>query len=307
MSNENNLTFEIPEGMESLRADKAIALETHMSRSVIAELFAQGQVLLNGKAIKRSEKAHAGDVLEFEMPEEKIQEVVGQDIPLDIIFEDDHIVIVNKVQGMVVHPGAGNPDSTLVNALVFRYPDIKSVGQEHRPGIVHRLDSGTSGLLVAAKTNQAYEIFVDKFSRHDVTRDYVALVWGKFETSSGVIEAPIGRSTNRATKMAVRDDGKHAITHYSVDEYFEDKDVTLLDISLETGRTHQIRVHCAAINHPIVGDKTYGGYRQSLECPRPFLHAHTLKFEHPITGEKMEFTAGLPADLQDVLSRLEDV
>jgi len=307
MSNDKYLSFEIPSEMESLRADKAIALETHMSRSVIAELFKNRKVLLNGEVIKRSEKANPGDVIEFEMPEDKSHEVLGQNIPLDIIFEDEFIVIINKEQGMVVHPGAGNPDNTLVNALVHLYPEIKDVGQSHRPGIVHRLDAGTSGLLVAAKTNEAYEIFVDKFSRHDVSRDYIALVWGKFETSSGVIDAPIGRSTARATKMAVRDDGKVAVTHYKVDECYEQKDVTLLDVSLETGRTHQIRVHCAAINHPIVGDKTYGGYRQSLECPRPFLHAHTLKFEHPITSEKMEFTATLPADLQDVLKGLEEV
>ena len=307
MSINESHTFEIPQGMESLRVDKAIALETHMSRSIIATLFVQGKVQLNGSKVKRSERVSGGDIVEFEMPEDEIQEVVGQNIEIDIIYEDEDLVVVNKAPGMVVHPGAGNADSTLVNALVFKYPEIIEVGQAHRPGIVHRLDAGTSGLLVVAKSNEAYEIFVDKFSRHDVNRNYIALVWGKFETTSGIIEAPIGRSISRATKMSVRDNGKAAVTHYQVTEYFPGKDVTLLDVSLETGRTHQIRVHASAIDHPIVGDRTYGGYRQSLECPRPFLHAHTLKFEHPITGENMEFSAPLPRDLQDVLSGLQDV
>lgn len=300
-----SLTFDIPEGIESMRIDKAIALETHMSRSLISSMFESGDVTCNGNIVKRSEKVSAGDSISCVLPLFKPNEVVGQDIDIDIIYEDDDIVVINKEQGMVVHPGAGNPDGTIANALVQRYPEISLVGESHRPGIVHRLDAGTSGLLVAAKSQAAYEAFVDMFSTHDVDRKYIALVWGKFETLSGVIDAPIGRSQTRVTHMAVRDDGKFARTHFAVNEYFEDHDVTLLDISLETGRTHQIRVHCAAIKHPIVGDKTYGGYRQSLDCPRPFLHAHTLQFTHPITSQHMEFTVPLPPDLMSVLSDLE--
>lgn len=300
-----DLTFVIPEGIETMRVDKAIALETHLTRSVIADMFDAGNVLVNGEKSKRSEKVSPGDEVEVTYLDDDDETVIGQDIDVDILFEDEHLLVVNKSAGMVVHPGAGNRDSTLVNALVFRYPDIVSVGQKHRPGIVHRLDSGTSGLLVVAKSNDAYEKFVEMFSSHDVDRRYIALVWGKFETTSGIIDAPIGRSVTRVTKMAIRDGGKHARTHYSVNSYFEKADVSLLDISLETGRTHQIRVHCKSIGHPIVGDKTYGGYRQNLECPRPFLHAHTLRFIHPITQAQMEFSTPLPDDLQGVLNRLQ--
>lgn len=303
MEKDRPLIFVIPEGIDSMRVDKAIALETHLARSAIAKLFKNNKVLVNGQNVKRSERISEGDEIEITFLDDDPDEIVPQEMPLTVVYEDDHLVVINKDPYVVVHPGAGNPDHTLVNALVFAYPDIISVGQVHRPGIVHRLDATTSGLLVVAKTNKAYSRFVEMFSSHDVKRDYVALVWDKFETSSGLIDGAIGRSSNRL-RMAMRTDGKHARTHYSVTEYFEEKNVTLLDISLETGRTHQIRVHCAAIGHPIVGDKTYGGYRQSLECPRPFLHAHTLRFEHPVTGEDKEFHAPLPEDLQSVLSSL---
>ena len=190
--------------------------------------------------------------------------------------------------------------------MIFRYPDIINVGQAHRPGIVHRLDSGTSGLLVVAKTQECYEKFVELFSTHEVDRRYIALIWGKLNTKSGIIDAPIGRSLSRATKMAVRDDGKFARTHYNENSHFAESNTTLMDISLETGRTHQIRVHFAAIGHPIVGDKTYGGYRQNVECPRTFLHAQNLNFIHPITDKAMTFSAKLPKDLSLVLEELKN-
>lgn len=307
MPEEKVIEFEIPEGIEDIRIDKAIALETHMSRSVIADIFKLKKVSLNGKAVKRSEKVSVGDEIKLFVSELESETIIPQDIEIDIVFEDDSLIAINKKPGMVVHPGAGNPDSTLVNALCFKYPQIVDVGEPHRPGIVHRLDAGTSGLLVVAKTNEAYQYFIHKFSTHDVTRNYTALVWGKFETTSGVIDAPIGRNASRATRMSVKEGGKRAVTKYEVVNYFEDKNVSLIEVSLETGRTHQIRVHCAAISHPIVGDRTYGGYRQSLECPRPFLHAHTLRFEHPVSREKMKFSVPLPSDLQVVLSRVEDV
>lgn len=305
MSEEEAISFFIPDGVGDLRIDKAIALETHLTRSVIAEMFSQGKVFLNGSAVKRSEKVTEGDEVEMTFLENQENEVLGEDIALDIIYQDDDIVVINKEPSMIVHPGAGNMTGTIANALVYLYPSIKDVGQSHRPGIVHRLDSGTSGLLVAAKSNDAYEKFVEMFSTHAVEREYIALVWGQFETTSGVIDAPIGRSLTRVTHQAVRDDGKPARTHFSVREQLPKKDVSLLDISLETGRTHQIRVHCAAISHAIVGDKTYGGYRQNIECPRPFLHAHTLRFIHPITKEQMEFSVPLPHDLMSVLTGLE--
>lgn len=305
MTNMREIEFVIPVGIDDMRIDKAVALETHLSRSTIANMFENDLVLCNGKNVKRSEKIFAGDVISVTFPDENDEKVQGQDIELNIVYEDDHIVVINKEPHMVVHPGAGNKDGTIANALVYKYSDISEVGESHRPGIVHRLDVGTSGLLVAVKTNEAYEKFVEMFSTHDVERDYLALVWGRMETSEGIIDAPIGRSPNRATQMAVVETGKPARTHYKVRDHYPEKNVTLLDISLETGRTHQIRVHCSAIDHPIVGDKTYGGYRQNLEVPRPFLHAHTLRFDHPVTNEKMTFSAGLPEDLLSVLNALE--
>ncbi len=301
----SQIEFEIPQGIETLRIDKAIALETHISRSVITEMFNNKDVTLNGKLCKRSEKVSPGDIIKATIPELKEVEVKPQQIDLDIVFEDEYMAVINKEQGMVVHPGAGNPDGTIANALVYRYPDISTVGQVERPGIVHRLDAGTSGLLVIAKTQEVYEKFVEKFSTHDVERIYIALVWGELSTKKGVIDAPIGRSQTRATKMALKDDGKFARTHFEVSQYFSNKDVSLLDISLETGRTHQIRVHLSSIGHPIVGDRTYGGYRQSIEMDRPFLHAHTLQFEHPITSEYVKFSAPLPNDLVSVLKSIE--
>lgn len=304
MRTHDGVIFSIPDGIEELRVDKAIALETSLSRSVISEMFKQGKVFVNGKTVKRSEKVVSGDEVEafFVYEEEKLPQ--GQQIEIEIVFEDEYLAVINKQAGLVVHPGAGNPDGTLVNALLYLYPEINNVGQSLRPGIVHRLDATTSGLLVIAKTQVAYDSFIEKFSTHDVDRRYMALTWGKFETTSGIIDAPLARSA-RATRMAVKDGGKHARTHYSVEQYFKNKNVTLLDIALETGRTHQIRVHLSAIDHPIVGDKSYGGYRESLECPRPFLHAHTLSFEHPITSEHMIFQAQLPQDLAEVLTSIE--
>lgn len=303
---EQELEFEIPEDIETMRIDKAIALETHLSRTKIAELFSENKVQLNSKTTKRSVKVGPGDKISLTFIPEVDEEVLGEDIPFELVYEDEYLLVINKEPDMVVHPGAGNLTGTLANALVFKYPEIVGVGQDHRPGIVHRLDAGTSGLLVVAKTQECYEKFVEMFTIHDVDRQYITLIWGKMNTKAGIIDAPIGRSLSRATKMSVRDDGKFARTHYKENRHFEKQNVTLMDVSLETGRTHQIRVHFAAIGHPIVGDKTYGGYRQSVECPRTFLHAQHLNFTHPITGEKMTFSAKLPEDLSAVLEDLEN-
>lgn len=300
------LDFIIPENIETMRIDKAIALETHLSRSLIAQIFKQDKVTLNSKIAKRSEKVNSGDKISLEFIPIVEQQIQGEDIDFEVVFEDDFLLVINKVPNMIVHPGAGNLTGTLANALIFRYPDIINVGQAHRPGIVHRLDSGTSGLLVVAKTQECYEKFVELFSTHEVDRRYIALIWGKLNTKSGIIDAPIGRSLSRATKMAVRDDGKFARTHYNENSHFAESNTTLMDISLETGRTHQIRVHFAAIDHPIVGDKTYGGYRQNVECPRTFLHAQNLNFIHPITDKAMTFSAKLPKDLSLVLEELKN-
>ena len=303
---EEKLVFSIPDDIETMRIDKAIALETHLSRAQIAELFKENKILLNSKNSKRSEKVKPGDKISLEFIPKIDVKIQAEDISFDVVYEDEYLLVVNKEPYMVVHPGAGNLDGTLANALLHRYPEIIDVGQEFRPGIVHRLDAETSGLLVIAKTQDCYEKFVELFTTHEVDRRYVALIWGRLNTKFGIIDAPIGRSLSRATKMSVRDDGKFARTHYSENKYFEIQEVTLMDVSLETGRTHQIRVHFAAIGHPIVGDKTYGGYRQSIDCPRTFLHAETLSFVHPITTQELTFTAKLPDDLALVLEELQN-
>jgi len=205
----------------------------------------------------------------------------------------------------VVHPGAGHPDGTLVNGLLARYPELAGVGDAARPGIVHRLDRDTSGLLAVARTPRAYDDLVHQLAARTVERRYVALVWGRLASPRGVIDAPIGRSESRRTRMAVRETGKPARTEYDVRTVYERPLVSLLDLKLETGRTHQIRVHLNAIGHPVVGDATYGGARDSLPLARPFLHAASLAFDHPVTGERLQFDDPLPAELQAVLAGLE--
>jgi 23S rRNA pseudouridine1911/1915/1917 synthase len=206
----------------------------------------------------------------------------------------------------VVHPGAGHSSGTLVNGLLARYPDLAAVGDEYRPGVVHRLDRDTSGLLVVARSPRAYESLVEQLTSREVERMYIALVWGKLASPRGLIDAPIGRSEARRTRMAVRDTGKPARTSYEVQREFDTPTCSLLECRLETGRTHQIRVHLAAIGHPVVGDATYGGSRQPLTLDRPFLHAAVLAFEHPTTGESMRFEEQLPEELASVLARLSD-
>ena len=204
----------------------------------------------------------------------------------------------------MVHPGAGNLDGTLVNGLLALYPEMADVGQPDRPGIVHRIDKGTSGLLMVARTPEAYEDLVDQLSSRSVERRYQALVWGNVEPVQGVIDAPIGRSRRDPTRMTVAADGREARTHYQVESRFnEPAELCLLSCRLETGRTHQIRVHLRAINHPVVGDPRYGGARQGLACPRPWLHAEHLGFRHPATDEWVEFDSVVPGDLAAVLGR----
>jgi 23S rRNA pseudouridine1911/1915/1917 synthase len=204
-----------------------------------------------------------------------------------------------------VHPGAGNAVGTLVNGLLARYPEIAEVGEAHRPGIVHRLDVGTTGLLIVARTQRAYEAFVAMLAAREVTRRYTALVWGRPAAPVGTIDAAIGRDPRDPLRMAVVASGKPARTNYRVERTFSEPDVALVTCELETGRTHQIRVHLQATGHPVVGDPSYGGARAPLAIGRPFLHAGGLEFEHPFTGEPMTFEAPLPPDLSTVLARLE--
>jgi 23S rRNA pseudouridine1911/1915/1917 synthase len=227
------------------------------------------------------------------------------DVPVPVVHEDADLLVVDKPAGVVVHPGAGTTGGTLVHGVLARYPEVRPVGQPDRPGIVHRLDKGTSGLMLVARSAAAYEGLVAMLAAHDVDRRYRALAWGTFDVPTGVIDAPIGRSSRDRTRMAVTMAGKPARTGYEVERAFaEPVEATELRCRLETGRTHQIRVHLASIGHAVVGDGRYGGERQSLPCPRPWLHAEHLAFTHPVTGAEMAFTSPVPADLVAVRDRL---
>jgi 23S rRNA pseudouridine1911/1915/1917 synthase len=298
---------EIPAALAGERVDRVVALLTGLTRADAAELVVSGAVTVNGRPVKRSAKVAEGDVLGVEVPEAvPVPVAVAEpEVAVPIIYVDDDVVVVDKPQELVVHPGAGNATGTLVSGLLARYPDLVGVGAPERPGIVHRLDKGTSGLLVVARTAEAYESLVGQLSSRSVERRYLALVWGHPAPPSGMVDAPIGRSRRDPTRMAVSATGREARTRYDVQQVFtEPVEVALLECRLETGRTHQIRVHLAAIGHPIVGDPRYRGARASFVTPRMFLHAHALAFDHPRTGERVSFTAPLPADLQSVLDRL---
>jgi 23S rRNA pseudouridine1911/1915/1917 synthase len=222
-------------------------------------------------------------------------------VDFPVAYEDDAVIVVDKPPGLVVHPGAGHATGTLAQGLLARYPELAGVGEPGRPGVVHRLDVGTSGLLVVARTPPAYQSLVAQLGAHTVERRYITLVWGTVESDAGLVDAPIGRASKDATQMAVAEKGKPARTRYEVLERFDEPaPTTLLECRLETGRTHQIRVHLAAIGHPVVGDARYRGQRRSVPAPRPFLHAHRLALDHPVNGERSEHHSPLPADLEEV-------
>jgi 23S rRNA pseudouridine1911/1915/1917 synthase len=240
------------------------------------------------------------------LPEKEMPQADAS-VTVNVLYADADVVVVNKQQGLVVHPGAGNPTGTLVHGLLAKYPEIARVGDPMRPGIVHRLDAGTTGLMVVARSSEAYESLVDQLSSRLVHREYVAVAVGHFDAKSGVIDAAIGRDLRELTKMAVRVDGKPARTHYEVVREFGAPIIaTLVRCQLETGRTHQIRVHLAAVGHPVLGDATYGGVRSTVPFGRPALHAVRLSFAHPRTEEKLEFEAPLPPDIESLIARLSE-
>jgi 23S rRNA pseudouridine1911/1915/1917 synthase len=299
---------QIPDALDGERLDRVVALITGESRSRAGELVDEGVVLVGGKVITtRSRRVHAGERVEVQ--HDRAQAAAGPcadaDVDVPTVFEDTDVLVIDKPPGLVVHPGAGNPDGTLVNGLLARYPEIASVGDPARPGIVHRLDKGTSGLLVVARTPRAYTSLVEQLSARTVSRGYTTLVWGHLDAPHGVIDAPIARSDREPKKMAVSSHGREARTHYEVMRAFTEPVATsLLTCHLETGRTHQIRVHLAAIGHPVAGDDRYRGQRAALRVGRPFLHASTLSFDDPATGERVELTSPLPDDLASVLATL---
>ena len=299
----------VPVALDGDRVDRALSFMTGWPRAAVQVLIDEGSVTVDGHEVSKSYRLHEGDVLEV-LAEPTLDSDVRPEadprVEVDVRFADDDVIVVAKPAGLVVHPGAGHATGTLVNGLLARFPEIAGVGDPMRPGIVHRLDRDTSGLLAVARTARAYDSLVAQLAARSVERLYVALVWGRLSSPRGLIDAPIGRSGARRTRMAVRNEGKQARTEYRVVEAFEMPLCALVECKLETGRTHQIRVHLAAIGHPVVGDGTYGGSRDQIPMTRPFLHAATLGFDHPATGERLRFEEPLPHELQTVLDHLGD-
>ncbi len=311
------LTVRVPASLDGVRVDKAVSLVADLSRATVNALVQEGRVRIDGTTVRsRSTALRLGQELEVDRPEPEPPAAPTGDpgVDFEVVYEDPDIVVADKPAGVVVHPGAGHHTGTLVQGLLARYPELGSVAaavgaDPDRPGIVHRLDRGTSGLLVVARTPDAYRSLVDQLSRRQVARTYRALVFGTVEGTTGVIDAPVGRSASSPTRMAVSRKGKEARTRYHVDQRFTGPaPTTLVTATLETGRTHQIRVHLAAIGHPVVGDEAYGQGRSlpGAVLGRPFLHASALALDHPRTGESMAWTSDLPDDLRVQLDRLED-
>jgi 23S rRNA pseudouridine1911/1915/1917 synthase len=294
----------VPASLAGERLDRAVALLTGWSRSEVQALVDDGAVLVAGSPAVKSRRLETGEIVEVLSAPVAPSAPGPEPMSLDVRYEDDAIFVIAKPAGLVVHPGAGHARGTLVNGLLARDPAIAAVGDDARPGIVHRLDRDTSGLLVVARTEPAYLALVTAIAAREVERRYLALVRGMPESTRGVVDAPIGRSTRRRTRMAVRSTGRPARTGYEVRRTWPEPGVALLECTLETGRTHQIRVHLAAIGHPVVGDSAYGGAAGTPSMTRPFLHAHELAFAHPTTGESLRFEEPLPEDLERVLSDL---
>jgi 23S rRNA pseudouridine1911/1915/1917 synthase len=308
----------VPVEAENQRLDLFLASRfSETSRSAIQRAISGGDITVNSKTVKPSHRLRAGEEITGEIPAAPVIDAVPEDIPLDIVYEDEEIIVVNKPAGMVTHPGAGAASGTLANGLVYylnrigRQPPRR--GGASRPGIVHRLDVGTSGLIVVAKTDRAHLNLAEQFESRSVMKAYTAMVYGVVRGDSGKIEAPVGRDPRNRVKMAVTRDGRQATTLYRVVERFDE--FTLLDLEIKTGRTHQIRVHLAHIKHPVVADSTYGAGRANsiksaklraavARLGRPFLHAARLGFTHPATGEGMEFTAQIPTELRAFLEQV---
>lgn len=273
-----------------------------ISRSYAAALAEDGLILSNGKKLKKNYKVSMGERIEIDLPEPETLEVVAEDIPLDIVYEDDDLIVVNKPQGMVVHPAAGNYTGTLVNALLYHCGDsLSAINGVIRPGIVHRIDKDTAGLLVIAKNNDAHLALADQLKEKKANRRYLALVVGNVK-EAGTVNKPIARSPSDRKKMAVVTGGREAVTHYTPIEHFSG--YTLLECVLETGRTHQIRVHMSSIGHPIAGDRVYGAKNDKTKSDGQLLFAKTLGFNHPKTGEYMEFSAPMPDWFDSILTKL---
>ncbi len=293
------------------RLDLFVAARSGLTRSRAGKLIKEGLVTVDGRTLKKaSSTLHEGQEVEVNMPEPvEAAALVPEDIPLDILFSDDHLVVVNKPSGLVVYPAAGHYDGTLMNALRARF-SLANVGGPLRPGVVHRLDKDTSGAIVVALTDEAYYLLVEQFKARSTSRTYIALINGRLKDNEGTVDAPIGRSPHDRKKMSTKvSGGREAITHWRVLKEFPG--ASLLELRLSTGRTHQLRVHMISIGHSVLGDRAYGRkvkveYKSKVvKFPRQMLHAATLGFDHPVTGQRMDFNAPVPEDMQNAIKALE--
>jgi len=298
--------FTVPDELNGERIDYTVAKLADVSRAVARRAIDAGEVKLHGNPPKPSDRVASGDRISVTLAREAERIVPDASVPFEVRYEDAQLVVVDKPAGVVVHAGAGTTKPTLVSGLVARFPEVEGVGQEGRWGIVHRLDRDTSGLLVVARTNDAYSALVDKIRKRDVTRRYLSVVSGAFANTTGTIDAPITRDPRNRTRMIVQQEGRPSVTHYRRLATWQATGRTLLSVTLETGRTHQIRVHMRAIDHPIIGDQAYGRSGGAGDPGRPWLHARQLAFEHPIDNTPVDILAPLPNDLSDSLKALGD-
>lgn len=297
-------TITIEENVAGERIDKALAtLNDSWSRSQVSSWIDEGRLTVNGQSVKAKYKVKVGDVVEVTIPEPEELEIVAEDLNLEIVYEDADVLVVNKPRGMVVHPAPGHTSGTLVNGLMHHCTDLSGINGVLRPGIVHRIDKDTSGLLMVAKNDVAHEGLVNQLVDKSVTRKYLALVHGHIPHDKGTIDAPIGRDTKDRQKQAIVDGGKHAVTHFQVVERFGN--FTLVECRLETGRTHQIRVHMNYIGYPLAGDPKYGP-KKTIDFGGQVLHAGVIGFVHPVTKEYLEFSSPIPEDFEALLAELRE-
>lgn len=312
--------FIFERGRSPQRLDQFLAESLpELSRSQIKKLIEDRQILCNGESVKAGSKLRGGEDITVDIPPPEPIEALPEEIPLEILFEDPHLIVINKPAGMVVHPAPGHASGTLVNALLYHCRDLSGIGGSLRPGIVHRLDKDTSGVMVVSKDDNAHQGLAAQFKEHSICRKYVAFVFGHVQNTTGTIDKPIGRHPQERKKMSgASRSGRRAVTHWEVLQRFDRDRMSYLELTLETGRTHQIRVHLSEMNLPVVGDPVYGGHKKSNAIgdselrslvqglKRQALHARLLGFTHPVTGEQLEFSSPLPADMKAILDYLNN-
>ena len=306
---EEKYTIIVPEEFDLERIDRVIpaSLETEISRSQIQKLIKNGSIKVNGLPTRPNYKAKTDDEIEMTISETELVESVAENIPLDIVYQDEHIAVINKQPGLVVHPGPGNYGSTLVSALLYHIKTLSNTGDPYRPGIVHRLDRDTSGLMVIAKTNEAYEGMVKQFQSRTIEKRYTAISIGKPVKDHDIISRPIARHKKYRQKMTIDEEGREAITEYTISRIWHTQvsTFTMLDIRIHTGRTHQIRVHLSSIGNPVIGDQIYSKKWEKYKVPYLLLASTFIKFKHPVTEDELSFTAELPAHMKEYIEKLD--